>query len=185
MVPTPSRSAAIALISPSRWRDTSIFTGYSGLRALVASRCWPCQNAMIIGMSASARSNASGGSIVRRVVLSTKRMYSAATTPSVTWTQRCRPMRRQRFMPCSVLWRGFGIEQPVQMYDEIAHLGIVDAALRFRPPGGVSGGVVRIHADDIDFAKVLELHVRHARQFPAKNEMKQLLGLLLGIRHDA
>ena len=49
-------SAATALISPSRCRDTSIFTRCSILRATGASKCCPCQNANMIGISASPRS---------------------------------------------------------------------------------------------------------------------------------
>ena len=48
---------------------------------------------------------------------------------------------------------GFGIEQPVQMHDEVAHMGIVDGLLGLRLPGDISGGVIGINADDVQLAR--------------------------------
>jgi hypothetical protein len=38
----------------------------------------------------------------------------------------------------------------MQVHDEGANVGIVDGLLRFRLPGGVSSGVVRVSADDAE-----------------------------------
>src|SRR5262245_30377830 len=49
----------------------------------------------------------------------------------------------------SRFWRRtgqLGVEEPVHMHDEIAHLRIVHGALRRGPPGLVGLGVVRIDA---------------------------------------
>src|ERR1700732_2811133 len=48
------------------------------------------------------------------------------------------------------------VEQPVEMDDEIAHLRVVDRALRLGPPGGVGRRIIRIEADDLDVVQVLE-----------------------------
>src|SRR3954447_25216702 len=67
------------------------------------------------------------------------------------------------------------VEQTVEMDDEIAHLRIVDRALRLRPPGGVGGRIVRIEADDLDIVQVLEGVVLEIEQLTTNHEMKQLL----------
>ena len=67
------------------------------------------------------------------------------------------------------------VEQPVEMDDEIAHLRIVDRALRLGTPGDVGGGIVRIEADDLDIVEVLEGVVLEIEQLTANDEMKQLL----------
>ena len=50
-----------------------------------------------------------------------------------------------------------GIEQAVQVDDEIAHVRVVDRRLRLGFPGGIGCRVVREHADDVDLVEVLEL----------------------------
>jgi hypothetical protein len=50
----------------------------------------------------------------------------------------------------------FRIKQPVQMHDEIAHLGVVDGGLRLGLPGRVGGRVVGKYADNVDLVEVLE-----------------------------
>ena len=50
-----------------------------------------------------------------------------------------------------------GIEQPVQVDDEIAHLRVVDRLLRLGLPGRIGGRVVRIDADDVELVEILEL----------------------------
>ena len=52
--------------------------------------------------------------------------------------------------------RGVGIEQTMQMHDEISHLGVVDGLLRLRFPGAVGRRVIWKHADHVDFRQVLE-----------------------------
>ena len=68
-----------------------------------------------------------------------------------------------------------GVEQPVEMDDEIAHLRIVDRALGLGPPGRVRGGIVRIEADDLDVVEILEGVVLEVDKLAADDEMKQLL----------
>ena len=60
------------------------------------------------------------------------------------------------------------------MNDEIAHMGIVDGALRGPFPSIICAGVVRIHTDDIELIQVLELDALQVSQNAAKHQMKQL-----------
>src|SRR5580692_11146207 len=72
------------------------------------------------------------------------------------------------------------------MHDEIAHLRVVDAALRFGLPGCVSGCVVRVDSDDVDLFQIFEFMAGHARQLAAEHEVEQLLRRLcfwIRIRH--
>src|SRR5439155_6233333 len=75
------------------------------------------------------------------------------------------------------------IEQAVQMHDEVAHVGVVDRLLRFSLPGSISGGVVGINADDIQFAEIAELDAVQIRE-PTKYEVEQLSRLAL-LRHSS
>ena len=68
-----------------------------------------------------------------------------------------------------------GIEQPVQMHDEIAHVGIVDGRLRLRLPRRIGGRIVGKYADDFHLIEVLEDVVFEIGQFAADDEMKKLL----------
>src|SRR5258708_27369950 len=75
------------------------------------------------------------------------------------------------------------IEQPVEMDDEIAHVGVIHGLLRFGFPGRVSGRVIGIHADDIHLIEILERRAPESGQFASDDKMKQLL---LGIIwHDS
>src|SRR3954452_21115862 len=49
-----------------------------------------------------------------------------------------------------------GVEQAVQMDDEVAHLRVVHRALRLGPPGDMGRRIVRIDADDLDVVEILE-----------------------------
>ena len=62
----------------------------------------------------------------------------------------------------------------MHMDDEIPHVSIVDGLLRLRLPGHVSGGIVWIDADNVEFVEVLEIGAPEIRQFPAKHQMEQL-----------
>ena len=67
------------------------------------------------------------------------------------------------------------IQQPVEVNDEIAHVGVVHGLLRLRLPGRVSGCVIGIYADDIDLVEILERDVFEIGQLAADDEVKQLL----------
>src|SRR5207249_3042144 len=76
------------------------------------------------------------------------------------------------------------IEEAVQMHDEVAHVGVVDRLLRFRLPGSISGGVVGINADDIQFAEIAELDAVQIRELTTEYEVEQLSRLAL-LRHSS
>src|ERR1700688_1042440 len=77
--------------------------------------------------------------------------------------------------------RAVGIEQAVQVDDEIAHMGVVDSLLRLRLPGAIGAGVIRIDADNLDLVEVLELTAAKLAELAAKDEMQQLFsGYLFG-----
>src|SRR5215218_3934602 len=78
------------------------------------------------------------------------------------------------FLSVSAGTGGLGIEQPMQMHDEVAHLRVVDGLLRLALPYGISARVVRIEADDLDLAQVLELAGVERAQFAAEDQMKKL-----------
>ena len=75
------------------------------------------------------------------------------------------------------------IEQPVEMNDEIAHVGVIHSLLRLGFPGRVSGRVVGIYADDFHLIEILERDVIEIGQLASDDEMKQLL--LGTIWHDS
>src|SRR6185312_3802414 len=54
-------------------------------------------------------------------------------------------------------WRPFGIEQPVEMDDEITHVRVIDGLLGLAFPGHIGGGVVGIDTDNIHCRQVFEL----------------------------
>src|ERR1700731_4827874 len=66
------------------------------------------------------------------------------------------------------------IEQPVEMDNEIAHVGVVHGLLSLRLPGRVSGRVIRVHAHDFNLIEILERSAPQMGQFPTDDEMKQL-----------
>src|SRR4051794_5312097 len=70
---------------------------------------------------------------------------------------------------------GLRVEQPVQVHDEVAHVRVVDGRLRLALPGGVGGGVIRKHADDVEIGELLELVPLEARELAAEDEMQELL----------
>src|SRR5215510_15162809 len=103
------------------------------------------------------------GSITSRVVFHTRRRYSAVSAPAVCWNGR-EPTRRftqdiERDPATSALAPliRFRIEQPVQVHDKVSHMGVIDRLLRLRFPCGISGGVVGINSNDIQFVEILEL----------------------------
>src|ERR1700751_1194043 len=72
------------------------------------------------------------------------------------------------------LRRCIRIKQPVEMDDEIAHLRVIDGVLRLAPPGRMGARVIRIDADDVELAEVLEFDIAKAREFAAEHQMQQL-----------
>jgi hypothetical protein len=72
---------------------------------------------------------------------------------------------------CVLTW----IEQPVEVDDEIAHLGVVHSLLRLGLPGREGGRVIREYADDFYLLKILERDVLKIDQLAANDEMEQLL----------
>src|SRR5262249_31776103 len=69
---------------------------------------------------------------------------------------------------------GFGVQQSMQVDDEIAHMRVVDRLLRFGLPCHVSGCVVWKHADDVDFIEVFEFAAAKLSEFAPEDEMQQL-----------
>ena len=67
------------------------------------------------------------------------------------------------------------IEQPVQVHDEIAHVGVVHGLLRLRLPRRIGGCVIRENADDFHLIEILERRMFEIGEFAADHEMKQLL----------
>src|SRR5712691_1818710 len=143
----------------------------------------------ITGISRSACAYMSSGSYTKCVVFHIRRRYSAATTPAVLWNRRERTRRLTNDIagrPASTLRPPvrIRIEQPMQMHDEVAHMGVVDGLLGLRLPGGISGSVIRINADDIELVEVLEFDLLEIGELAAENQVQQLCGRGL-IRHDS
>jgi hypothetical protein len=69
---------------------------------------------------------------------------------------------------------GLRVEQPVQMHDEIAHMGVVHAPVGCVAPGGVRLGVIRVDADDIERLQVEELDSVEGGELTAEDEMEEL-----------
>jgi hypothetical protein len=67
------------------------------------------------------------------------------------------------------------IEQPMEVNDEIPHMGVVDSLLSFRLPGYISSRVVGKEANDFDLSEILESIVRKIGQFATDDEVQQLL----------
>ena len=180
MVPTPSRSATIALISPSRWREISTLVAGCPRRRNGARKCWPCHMPRITGTCDSrlrihvvrARTRSAWSSTPDADIRRRRPRQSAGTGASRTRRlhQRHASARRQR----RAAPVGLGIEQPMQMDDEVAHVRIVDGLLRLRLPGGIGGCVVRVNADDVELVEILELDAVEIGQLAAENEVKQL-----------
>ena len=64
------------------------------------------------------------------------------------------------------------IEQPMEVHDEIPHVGVINRLLRLRLPDGMGRCVVRIKADDLDLVEVLEGRMREIGQFASDHEME-------------
>lgn len=75
-----------------------------------------------------------------------------------------------------------GIEQPVEMDDEITHVGVIDGLLGLALPCRIGRGVVGEQTDDLDLVEILESHVIEVEKFAADDEVKQLR--LHSFRHE-
>src|SRR6516165_11812456 len=96
----------------------------------------------------------------------------------------CRSRRVHGIRPSRLRALGLRVKQPVQVHDEIAHLGIVDRALRLGFPGRVGAGVIWIDADNVEPVEVPKLHAVNMIKFAAEDEVKELLcWLFREVRH--
>src|SRR4051794_38536438 len=139
------------------------------------------------------------GSKSMRLVRATKRNASVSPVASACLNSRdlTSGWRTARHAVLSLRWRAAGcrsaangltvscvisgcgpralrIEQPVEMDDEVAHVGVVHGGLRLGLPGCFGALVIRKYADDVEFVEIAELGVRKFRQLAAEHEMQQL-----------
>src|SRR5262249_35688556 len=141
--------------------------------------CWPCHIAMITGIRGAICSYTSGGSSTVRLVSQTRRRYSAAAMPIAVCVARDRARRlRTPIADPSARRRrrGVRLEEPMQVDDEVAHMGVVHGGLRPGPPGRECARVVRIDADDVELVEVLEREIVQVGKFATEHKMQQLLG---------
>src|SRR5215468_1945476 len=128
----------------------------------------------------------SAGSRIRRLVFQTSRKYHAPAAPTTSWKAGDAVSERSNDIGIDLpATYGFGIKQPVQVDDEIAHMRIVDSLLRLRLPGNISRSIVREYADDVDFVEVFKLVAAERSELTAEDEMQQLFacsGRLCGHR---
>src|SRR4029079_16025248 len=86
--------------------------------------------------------------------------------------------RNHRWRTSARLRRGcVGVEQPMQVHDEIAHMRVVDGLLRLGLPGPISARVIRKNTDHLDLVEVLEFRAVEVSQFAAKHKMQELFAL--------
>ena len=116
--------------------------------------------------------------------IATRRCTSRSQPASVSPATRCvvlgLPEPLQHHSSARAFLVGRGVEQAVQVDDEIACLGIVDGRLGLRLPGCLGRGVVRKDADDIERREVLELGAVDRAELAPEDEVKQLL---VAVRH--
>src|SRR6186713_973434 len=117
------------------------------------------------------------GSTMGRLVNHTKRRYQAPSVPMISWNADEAVKRLsdtiKPALPCRAT-SSLGIEQSVQVNDEITHVRVVDGLLRFRLPCDVGARIVRVDADDVDFVEILELRTSELGDLAAEDEMEQL-----------
>src|SRR5262245_58830321 len=117
------------------------------------------------------------GSTTGRLVNQTKRRYQAPSVPMISWNKDELVKRLsdtiKPALPCRAT-SSLGIEQSVQVNDEIAHVCVIDGLLRFRLPRDVSSRIVRVDADDVDLVEILELGAAELGELATEDEMQQL-----------
>src|SRR5512144_364618 len=117
------------------------------------------------------------GSTMGRLVNQTKRRYQAPSVPMISWNMDEAVKRLsdtiKPALPCRAT-SSLGIEQSVQVNDEIAHVRVVDSLLRLCLPCDVGARIVRVDADDVDLVEILELSASELAELAAEDEVKQL-----------
>src|SRR3989304_7530911 len=73
-----------------------------------------------------------------------------------------------------------GVEQPVQMHDKVAHMGVVDGAVSGVLPGVIGPRIVGIDADNVERLEVAELDLAERLKLASEHEVKQLPPARLG-----
>ena len=76
----------------------------------------------------------------------------ALQRPLLLWNT-ARPRLRRRLLRSRAMPSALRLQQPVQMDDDIFHLGIVDGALGGAAPGIFGRGVAVVNADQVDRAR--------------------------------
>ena len=179
--------------SPSAWREASTSAGNVGGRTNGSMNAWPCQAVTMNGASSAKIASVGRGSKVMRLVALTKRRLAARSGGERRSARRSvrarRPIERAAAAtPADGLGFAFshrrarrlvvGIEQAMQVDDEIAHARVVDRRLGLRLPGVVGGAVVRKDADDIELGEIGEADAVDAFEFAAEDQMEKLVGRL-------
>src|ERR1043166_9562616 len=89
-------------------------------------------------------------------------------------------VRRLRARALGLGFACLRLQQAMDVDYEIAHLRVIDARLRCRPPGRMRRLVIGIHADDVELGEVLELDLVRRNELAAENQMEKLLWFVLG-----
>src|SRR4029078_2217806 len=117
------------------------------------------------------------GSTPGRLVNQTKRRYQAPIVLMISWNTDEAVKRLsatiEPALPCRAP-SSLGIEQSVQVNNEIAHVRVVDGLLRFRLPGDVGARIIRVDAEDLDLVEILELSASELGELAAQDEMQKL-----------
>ena len=66
------------------------------------------------------------------------------------------------------------------MGDEIAHVGVVDGALRLGFPGVIGGLIIGEDSDDVEIVDIAECGARGVHKFAAEDKVKSLHGRAFG-----
>src|SRR6188472_4034199 len=66
------------------------------------------------------------------------------------------------------------------MHDEVAHMGIVNGAVRSVLPRVIRLRVIWVNADDVELFEIAELYSVERGELPSEHEMKQLARPFLG-----
>src|SRR6476619_219720 len=117
------------------------------------------------------------GSTTGRLVNQTKRRYQAPIVPMISWNTDEVVKRLsdtiKPALPCRAT-SSLGIEQSVQVNDEITHVRVVDGLLRFLLPCDGVTRILRVDADDINLVEILELCASELGELATEDEMQQL-----------